>query len=233
MMMKRLSARSELSQRWAALATAFDARAPRERVLLFVAMLAVLLLAADALWLSPAFAEWKAARERRIGAERSLHSVNHEIAQAGAQARERTRALQDEARALRERLRQGAGDLRDTEHRLVAAREMVPLLEQLLARHGRLEVRAMTLLPRVELGASGRDATTTAAADNAPVLYRHGVELTVEGSYTDLLAYLQALQALPQQLLWGGMQLSVDAHPRIALTLRLHTLGLDRNWLEL
>jgi MSHA biogenesis protein MshJ len=231
MTMKHLSALTELSRRWAALATAFDARAPRERVLLFVAVLAVLLLAADALWLSPAFADWKAARERRIVAEQSLQSVNHEIAQAGAQARERMRALQDEARALRERLRQGAGDLRDAEHRLVAARDMVPLLEQLLARHGRLEVRAMTLLPRVELGATGREAT--AAADHAPALYRHGVELTVEGSYSDLLAYLQALQALPQQLLWGGMQLSVDAHPRIALTLRLHTLGLDRNWLEL
>jgi MSHA biogenesis protein MshJ len=222
-----------LRARWAALASAFDGRAPRERLLLWAAALAVLVLAADALWLSAAFADWKAARAARLNAEQSLQRLNQEIAHTGAQARERARGLQDEARALRQRLRDGDGDLRDAGHRLVAARDMVPLLEQLLARHGRLEVRAMTLLPRVELGGAGAGAAASPANGQGPALYRHGVELTVEGSYADLLAYLQALQSLPQQLLWGGMQLSVETHPRIALTLRVHTLGMDRNWLEL
>lgn len=229
--MKPAPTAAALRARWAALASAFDGRAPRERLLLWVAALAVLVLTADALWLSAAFADWKAARAGRLNAEQSLQRLNQEIAHTGAQARERARLLQDEAHALRARLRDGDGDLRDAGHRLVAARDMVPLLEQLLARHGRLEVRAMTLLPRVELGGAG--AAASPASGQGPALYRHGVELTVEGSYSDLLAYLQALQSLPQQLLWGGMQLSVETHPRIALTLRLHTLGMDRNWLEL
>lgn len=229
--MKPAPTAAALRARWAALASAFDGRAPRERLLLWAAALAVLVLAADALWLSAAFADWKAARASRLNAELSLQRLDQEIAHAGAQARERARLLQDEAHALRARLRDGDGDLRDAGHRLVAARDMVPLLEQLLARHGRLEVRAMALLPRVELGGAG--AAASPASGQGPALYRHGVELTVEGSYADLLAYLQALQSLPQQLLWGGMQLSVETHPRIALTLRLHTLGMDRNWLEL
>ena len=58
-----------------------------------------------------------------------------------------------------------------------------------------------------------------------------GVDLEVEGSYEALLAYCQALEALPQHVLWGGMHLKADRHPRLVLTLRLYTLSPDRNWL--
>lgn len=64
-------------------------------------------------------------------------------------------------------------------------------------------------------------------------LYRHGVELVLEGSYADLLGYLQAMEALPQRVLWGGVQLQVEQHPRCVLTLRVYTLSRDPNWLEL
>ena len=81
-------------------------------------------------------------------------------------------------------------------------------------------------------------ATTPAAAAPAPVvtaeLYRHGVELTVEGSYGDLMSYLAALEALPgPRLLWGGVKLKVEHHPTVQLSLTVYTLSLNRAWLEL
>jgi MSHA biogenesis protein MshJ len=72
-----------------------------------------------------------------------------------------------------------------------------------------------------------------AASATGPTLYRHGVELSVEGSYADLLSYLQALEALPQQLLWGNLELKVEQYPRVVLTLRLYTLSLASAWVEL
>lgn len=79
--------------------------------------------------------------------------------------------------------------------------------------------------------------STMAPANAAPTpaggLYRHGVELQLEGSYADLLAYLQAMEALPQRMLWGSASLQVDQHPRCVLTLRVHTLSRDPHWLEL
>src|SRR6185369_6029720 len=66
-------------------------------------------------------------------------------------------------------------------------------------------------------------------APAAPVvnaaLYRHGVELTVEGSYADLMSYLAALEALPgPRLLWGGVKLKVERHPTVQLSLTVYTL---------
>jgi MSHA biogenesis protein MshJ len=70
-------------------------------------------------------------------------------------------------------------------------------------------------------------------ADGAP-LYRHGVEITVEGQYADLMGYLFALENLPgPRLLWGGIKLKVEKHPTVQLSLTVYTLSLDRAWLEL
>ena len=80
---------------------------------------------------------------------------------------------------------------------------------------------------------SAQSAMSNAAAVAAGSLYRHGVELTLEGSYPDLLAYLQALEALPQHLLWGGLTLSTDQYPKTVITLRLYTISRDRHWLEI
>ncbi len=69
--------------------------------------------------------------------------------------------------------------------------------------------------------------------DGAP-LYRHGVEITVEGAYGDLMGYLSSLETLPgPRLLWGGVKLKVEKHPTVQLSLTVYTLSLDRAWLEL
>ena len=112
---------------------------------------------------------------------------------------------------------EAAGQARD----LVPPSQMLPLLETLLGRHHGLKVRSLQSLGRTVLG------------DGTPTIYRHGVELTVEGRYADLLAYLRALEQSPQRLLWGTLQLRVEQHPNMLLTLRLHTLSTDAHWVEI
>ncbi|MFS2219099.1 hypothetical protein ACCD08_31790, partial [Telluria sp. Tellsp104] len=65
------------------------------------------------------------------------------------------------------------------------------------------------------------------------LLYRHGVELTVRGSYLDMVDYMQALESLPTQLFWGKAQLDAEAYPNVRLTLTLYTLSLDPKWMKL
>ena len=76
-------------------------------------------------------------------------------------------------------------------------------------------------------------AATAAPAPGAPSLYRHGVELVLEGGFADLHAYLRAMEALPQRVLWGSVSLKVEQHPRSVLTLRVYTISRDRHWLEI
>jgi MSHA biogenesis protein MshJ len=76
--------------------------------------------------------------------------------------------------------------------------------------------------------------TTTAAAPKPrELLYRHGVEIVLQGSYLDMVGYMAALEALPVQLFWGKASLDAQEYPNSRLTLTLYTLSLDQKWMKL
>jgi MSHA biogenesis protein MshJ len=64
-------------------------------------------------------------------------------------------------------------------------------------------------------------------------LYRHGVEIRLEGSFAELQAYLVQLEALQKRLLWGQLQYRVTAYPTAEMSLMVYTLSPDRTWLAL
>jgi len=97
-------------------------------------------------------------------------------------------------------------------------------------------MRSVQSLSRTELGASPSASAASAPASTAAAsspLYRHGVEIVVEGSYADVVEYVRAIETMPQHVLWGGMQLQVEQYPKVVMTLRLYTLSPDRGWLEI
>lgn len=75
--------------------------------------------------------------------------------------------------------------------------------------------------------------TPAAAQAQAPLLYRHGVQLVLQGSYLEMIDYLEALEALPTQLFWGAAVLDAEQYPQAKLTLTLYTLSLDQKWIAL
>jgi MSHA biogenesis protein MshJ len=137
---------------------------------------------------------------------------------------------------------------------LVTPQQMLPLLDELLCRQRGLRLRSLQTLGRTGHGSavaasvnavSPAPSAATSTLQTAPpavsargaagdvALYRHGVELSVEGSYVDLLAYLQTLEALPQKLLWGPLTLEVEHHPQVLLKLEVYTLSTQPAWVEL
>jgi MSHA biogenesis protein MshJ len=104
--------------------------------------------------------------------------------------------------------------------------------------------------PKPDPAAAKLAAVKAALASNAPtvpvtqqapavapkagsLLYRHGVEISVRGSYLDMIDYMTALESLPTQLFWGGARFEVEDYPTARLTLTLYTLSLDSKWLKL
>lgn len=244
----------------------FDQRAQRERLLLIGAAAALALLAADALWLGPALAGFKAARSQQQAAQATLATLQADAQTLLTQGSRQARQQQAELDSWRQRVRSGDAALRRHEDTLVGPEHMVDLLSHLLARTGPVRVRALRSLGRSDVLQAGAGtapdgagpATTIPSAtsatpvtpsggpaavagnsaaakagNGAPTLYRHGVELVLEGGFNDLLAYLLAAEALPQRMLWGSVSLKVEQHPRSVLTLRVYTLSRDRHWLEI
>ena len=238
---------------WRALQRRFDQCAPRERLLLIGAAAAVVLMLADALWLGPALTQYRAAQRQQLEAGMALGALQAEVRTLAERKVGLARQQQAELSHWRQRVRDGDSALRRHEDSLVGPDRMLELLAQLLARHGEVRVRALQSLGRSDLlaaqpggppgparpAAAPEALPTGAAAAPAdappllPSLYRHGVELVLEGGFNDLLQTLKALEALPQHLLWGSVSLRVEQHPRSVLTLRAYTISRDRHWLEI
>jgi MSHA biogenesis protein MshJ len=72
-----------------------------------------------------------------------------------------------------------------------------------------------------------------AAVKPRELLYRHGVEIELQGSYLDMVNYMTALEALPEQLFWGRAKLDAEQYPQVKLTLTLYTMSLDDQWMKL
>jgi MSHA biogenesis protein MshJ len=213
---------------WQRAEQAFDARPRRERLLLVAAAAAIGFLLVDAAWLTPAFKRWHASRQQHEAAQRQMDTLQRDFDRVQTQNQADEQRLRQEAATWRARLREGEDQLRRHGDRLIGPERMLALLQQLLQGRGELRVRAMQSLSKVELLTDMQGAGA-----GAPALYRHGVELAIEGRYADLLAYLQSLEQLPERLQFGDLQFRVEQHPRCVLTLRVYTLSLDKRWLEI
>ena len=227
---------------WRALQRRFDECAPRERALLIGAAAAVVLMLADTLWLGPALTQFRAARRQQVEARNALESLQGEVRALASLQASRTRNQQGELAQWRQRVRDGDAALRRHEDSLVGPDRMLELMDQWLTRHGQVRVRSMQSLGRSDLLAAPANPTLAGARPGAPpdpanppppTLYRHGVELVLEGGFGDLLQTLKTLEALPQHVLWGSVNLRVEQHPRSVLTLRVYTISRDRHWLEI
>lgn len=224
-----------LLKKWA---TAFDALSLRERLMVFGAGAAAVLFVFYFMSFNPLLAK-RAALEASIAQKQSLlTATDKEIAltmlahatDPDQEARTRLLALQAETASL-------AQALRAKQHGLVAPERMVTLLEHLLRRHAGLRVVSLKTLPSSAVGARQADSANGDAAAKAtapaPLLHQHGVEVVLQGSYADMVQYMQALQAMPTRVFWGAAHLDAASYPGATLTLTLHTLSMDDTWIAL
>ena len=221
-----------------------EAMSLRERAMVFAATAAVIVFAGHALVLAPMFAQQAALRTQIAQQLEAVTGTDAEIA-AKVQAFQVDPDAASRARlnSINQELGQLGQQLLAIEHGLVPPERIAPLLESILRANGKLKLVSMRTLPVEPLsgppGAAAQAAPVEPApgaassAANVPLLYRHGVEVTVRGNYLDMVDYMSALEALPTRMFRGRAQLDVEEYPAARLTLTLHTLSLDRQWMKL
>lgn len=245
-----------MKQRWLTLAARIDRLTLRQRVTLFSVCALFVVYIVYMLALDPLLREQARLRAQISQQHDAMLGVDTQIAtlvdafarDPDAATRRRIDAAHAEARSL-------SAGLAAMQKGMVAPEQMVPLLQSILRANGRLQLVTLTTLPVSPVGgalpeppkpgavlpgaalAADTHADPAAAvkppAAMAGLLYRHGVQVTVRGSYLDMIDYMAALERLPTQLFWGQAQFEVEAYPRAHVTLTLYTLSLDKQWLKL
>ncbi|MBI1195734.1 MAG: hypothetical protein GC138_07805 [Gammaproteobacteria bacterium] len=210
----------------------------RERVLTMGIVIVLLYAAWDAAMMSPMLSRQQ--------------TIYGEISELGKQMAMVDGALKDAAENLgqgdKARLKARIEDLRaqvnkatDREHEMVAGfvspDEVPRLLQALLKSQTGLHLTKLENLPVKRISAEEDPANPTAqtaAGNPAPTrtdMYQHGVRLTVEGNFVDILNYLKTAEAMPWQIYWDRIDYTVVNYPKASATITAHTLSLKEAWI--
>jgi MSHA biogenesis protein MshJ len=242
-----------MKQHWQRMALKIDALTLRERAIIFAMVALILVTLVNSVLLDPQFAKQKQLSERIRKDQSMIAGMQAQIQQkASAQTADPDRDNKARLEDLKQQGVRMQAELRDLESGLVPPDRMSALLEEILKKHNALRLVSLKTLsssPLMEASnvqdkpangvvAPARDKAQlqpavkpeAAAADT---VYKHGVEIVVQGGYLDILDYLAQLEAMPSRLVWSAAKLSVDEYPKCTLTLTLFTLSLDKKWLNL
>lgn len=224
---------------FARLKARFDALNHRERAFVAAAIWLVALFVLDAALVAPVRKDSVALA--KAVADKRGEAVRLETELAGLRGRQ----AQDPDAEPKRRIAELEGRIAAIDAALEAARsQIVPpermagLLEQVLKRNTRLVLVSLRSLPPEMLikeeNPSGKDAgKQEGGPPRQDMLYRQGMELTLGGSYLDMLEYVAQLERLPWKMYWGRLELRVEEYPRAILRLQVYTLSLDKAWLSI
>lgn len=234
-----MSAWQNIRRRYAALAR-------RERGLVMAATLAGILAFGLLFLIEPAYKQRMQLARQQAQQQRDLDALRPQVASLQDRQRNPDAATLAQLKALTNQLQLTDAEFAQVQRSLVAPHEMGQLLESLLRSHSGLQLvglRSVPVMSVTELmsGPASATAATPAvssasqpaaghAAKDAAWLYRHGVEVTVQGSYADMQAYLAALEKLPRRVYWGELRLDARQWPANLMTVTVYTISLEKTW---
>ena len=236
-----------MKRSWEKLALRLDALNLRERALVFGCVALVVAFVLNWVLLDPVFARQKALSQQLTQDQAELARIYVDV-QAKTQLLGQDPDKLNQARIvqLREEMAKLRSDFSSVQKNLVPPDKVPGLLEDILKRNARLKLISLKNLPQVNLSraeikeaakdgaeASAKPAAKPEKATEHGGIYRHGVEIVVQGNYMDMMAYLSSLETMPWELYWGNVKFNVDTYPAGTMTLTVYTLSLDKTWLNL
>ena len=209
----------------------FNRMSLRERGLLAAAVLVAVVMGWVMLVLDPLSAKQKTLQGELSRLQQSIETTSQAMqSAAGDDATQLVRGRESE---LQRRLAAANAELASQSAGLIPPERMVQVIHDVLSTQRGVKLVSLQNKPVTTLlePAPGTNATTDAAPALKAGPYVHRVELVIDGTYLDVLAYLRALEALPWRFYWRSLELQTTAYPVNRVRIELSTLSLDKEWI--
>jgi len=224
-------------EQWKKLAVRFEALVMRERVMVLAAVVVGTAFLFDTFGIRPAEVRMKRLVQQVAEARQNIKVAETTLTSQDAIADPDT-VKRSYREALRKQLAEIDQSMLGLQRGLVPPEKMAKLLEEMLARSGGLQLVSLRTLPVQRIDTQntapakpGDKPSKTGPRESERTIYQHGVEVTLQGSYPDLLEYLAQLEKLSWQMFWGRISMDTEQYPRLRVTLIVQTLSLNKAWL--
>jgi MSHA biogenesis protein MshJ len=226
-----------LNATWVNLGSRFNVMTLRERGMIAVALLALLVLVWDQFLMNPLHARKQQLSQEVQDVQDSVALLTETI-EGRAHDNPLTLAM-EQKQSLTQSLAAVDAQLESASAGLIAPQRMLSALRDVLNGQQGLRLVSMRNFPVTSLAQPSGQITDTTLGQNKnappPVAamgpYVHSLELIVEGSYLDVMRYLQSVEALPWRFYWQVLELKTTEYPMNRVRIRLNTISMDKEWL--
>lgn len=214
----------------------FSALSKRERVIVLVALFLIPIYLFAELVFLPAQKEQKRLTTQYQTAQQEVVSLQRQLLELeSALNNDPDQGKRDQLASLREQITLFDQSLQRNLSGLVPPQQMAAMLRGMLSQHKGLTLMSLknrVPSPLVAVVTPSEDEELALSQQTAPVLYQHGIELQLTGSYLDTLNYLHQLQGLSQRLFWDSVDIEMsDRYPNARVLLNVYTLSFQEGWI--
>lgn len=207
-------------------AARFDALTLRERLLVTAATLVAVLM----IWMLSFMDPIAKQRNALNNEEAEIQAAMNSAASPESLPDDPGRIALAKAQKLKLALDEVNAKLAATSAGLIPPERMVQVIRDVLDRQHNVTLVSLHNKPVTELAEPVRESADAPLPESMGP-YMHPVELVLEGRYLDVLAYLQALEALPWSFYWKVLELRTTQYPVNRVRIELGTLSMDKEWL--
>lgn len=139
---------------------------------------------------------------------------------------------------LRSKLQNIDPALRNIDKALTAPDEMLSIIKNIVNRMKLLKLINMeNIQPEIFVEADpsmfGQAITLPITNQGIHKIFKHGIKLELEGSYWELVRFLEKLEKIPKKILWSEFKLTNKKYPISNFEIKFYTLSLNSDWVRM
>lgn len=220
------------------LISAYERISIRERKIVLSTVLSLLSLIVYILVIEPLVIEYKTfavkndslINEIRTVEEKIELTLENKYQDPNIQLQKQIDRLEDKSLTLDEKI----GRLTKA---LVAPKQMVQLLENVLKSDRKMKLISFVNLPKedVELVSEGMSLDNKASVENQlnydsdeGLIYKHGFEIEMRSTYGSMVGYLKRIDKLPWKIFWQDLRYEAGDYPYGLLKIKIYTLSTSK-----
>lgn len=208
-----------------------DAMQVRERVLLFVCLLAALYFIWETLFLNEiSTAKNKIIKDLEMK-EAGLEVLQKSLAKnAGKDQFSGNLALSKELEKLMNKKSDLDSGMSSLKHNIISPQEMASVLEDILSSNKEVELVSIENVSFEEISKVNKGE---ASSGDHQKLFKHGIMLEFIATYGNTYRFLQELEILPWSFIWHSLDYTVETFPQARVKVLFHTLSLQEDWIQI
>jgi len=198
----------------------------RERRLLCITVVVVILFVVAMLVWEPLYQAWLKTYQENATTLAQISSAQTSIATLEARANLDVNAQsKQQINALKDKLSNQQQQIESLTSALITPKNMGRVFTGLLQENA-LNINKISNLDAVSVNIEGQLEETN-------LLYQHGLSLELNGQFMNALKYIQGIEAQDWQLYWDELTFTTDHYPQGTLIIDVHTLSTSDSLLDL